>query len=294
LKKTILITSVILILLMISSFAGTAIALSYSNITVEKVHRIVSRGLYCDYVILDLRPEIMFMSGHIPRAINIPYVVLGSPPNIAALNTWISGEGQSHLNDKIIVHCIGGVASPSVANILIGAGFKKVYNMEGGFNAWKNAGYLVEVAVTHSGEGITSDSTGLKIIRDIGIPLKYRIWCGVTTSVETLTLTIHSSPEEELVGSGFSELCGITKFNKDGSSIITHLADSVWAFPGGTFEGRYIYIVTKPGASPLTWTMKLSMTLHGTGVFEGQTLKLTYDGPQIGAHFIGFLYRPAI
>jgi rhodanese-related sulfurtransferase len=242
-------------------------------------------------VIIDLRPTSFFKNGHVPGAINVP--VLPPPADWSVLTAWInSPEGQSHLNDKIIIHCIAGMASPTGAQMLKDAGFRRVYNMEGGFNAWMAAGYPIEIAVTHSGTGITSDSSGLTIIRDIGDPLKFRIWSGVTSTVGTLTLTIHSNPEEIIVGTGYAELCGITKFNEDGSQVITHFAKGVWAFPGGTFEGRYTYVVTKPTATPSTWNMKIiQFTLYGTGDYTGQKLYMSYDGPQIGASFTGFLIK---
>ena len=284
-----LINSIILVSILTVSFTGTVIASPYLNINVQRVRRMVLRNCSSNLVILDLRSESMYMSGHIPGAINVP--VLPPPPDWTVLENWInSDEGQSHLNDKIIVHCLAGLASPSAANMLETAGFTRVYNMEGGFNAWIAAGYNIEIAVTHSGVGISSspptDSWSIG-----GDPPKFTIWKGSTVTIATLTLTIHSNPAEILVGSGYSEICGITQFTETGS-IVYHLANGVWTFPGGTFEGKYVYIVTKPTPSPFTWTFRMiRCVLYGTGDFEGQKLLMSYDGPMIGASWTGFLYK---
>ena len=281
--------SMFLVIILASSFIGIVTAKPFTNIPAEKVQKWVNSNNQ-NLIVIDLRPASLFKSGHIPGAINVP-VLFSFDWSI--LQDWINNQGQNQLNHKIVIHCLGGIASPTGAQMLETAGFKKVYNMEGGFNAWISAGYPIEIAVTHSGADISS-TPATKVIQIGGTPPKFTLWKGVTVTIGELTLAVHSTPEETLTGSGYSEICGFTKFKEDGSSIVTHFAKGVWKFPGGTFEGKYIYVVTKPLGSPLGWTMKLiSMTLHGTGVFEGQTLKLTYEGPQIGAHFTGFLYKPA-
>ena len=127
---------------------GTVLARPfYMDMSVEKAPRMVLSNGHHDLVVIDLRPSFMFASAHIPGAINVPVIDLtGGPPVLHwdVLDAWTESEGQSHLNDKIIIHCLIGLASPTGAQSLIDAGFKKVYSMDGGFIAWANAGYPTE------------------------------------------------------------------------------------------------------------------------------------------------------
>jgi len=133
---------------MLVASIGTVLARPfYMDMSVEKASRMVLSDGHHDLVVIDLRPSFMFASGHIPGAINVPVVELtGGIPLLHwdVLDAWIESEGQSHLNDKIIIHCLVGLASPTGAQNLIDAGFKKVYSMDGGFIAWDAAGYPTE------------------------------------------------------------------------------------------------------------------------------------------------------
>jgi len=150
-KKILALVLTLVLAILTASFAETVLAKPIKKkvevkkeISVDKAYSMIFSENHHDLVIIDLRPTEMYEAGHISGAINVPFVQLPPPPNFAVLNAWIaSPEGQSHLNDKIIVHCIGGIGSPVAVGILSDAGFKKVYNMEGGFNAWIAAGYPI-------------------------------------------------------------------------------------------------------------------------------------------------------
>ena len=64
---------------------------------------------------------------------------------------------------------------------------------------------------------------------------------------------------------------------------------SVWSFPGreGTFEGETHFVLTEG----FTYMPLLHMVLQGRGVFEGQTLTLSYEGPLAGMVMTGFLLK---
>jgi len=133
---------------MLVTSIGTVLARPfYMDMSVEKAARRVLSDGHHDLVVIDLRPTFMFTSARILGAINVPVIELtGGPPVLHwdVLDAWTESEGQSHLNDKIIIHCLAGLASPTGAQILIDAGFKKVYSMDGGFNACIAAGYPTE------------------------------------------------------------------------------------------------------------------------------------------------------
>jgi rhodanese-related sulfurtransferase len=150
-NKKITIASILVISILATSMAGTVLARPfYKDITVEKASRLILSKGHHDLVVIDLRPAFMYASGHIPGAINVPVLEFtgGTPPVILhwdVLEAWMeSTEGQSHLNNKIIIHCFGGLASPEGAQNLIDESFKKVNNMDGGFIAWMTAGYPTE------------------------------------------------------------------------------------------------------------------------------------------------------
>jgi rhodanese-related sulfurtransferase len=147
-RKVLVISVALMAVAMLATLLGTVLARPfYKDISVEKASRLILSEDHPDLVVLDLRPAFMYATGHIPGAVNVPVIELtgGTPPVILhwdVLEAWIeSAEGQSHLNDKIIIHCLAGLASPTGAQNLIDAGFKKVYSMEGGFDAWAAAGY---------------------------------------------------------------------------------------------------------------------------------------------------------
>ena len=104
----------------------------------KKTYNMIFIETHHDLLLIDVRPPtglpIAYDLGHIPGAINIP---------MDALSAWITGDGQNHLNDKIIVNCWLGLLSVDAAQMLIDAGFKKVYTLEGGFSAWADASYPV-------------------------------------------------------------------------------------------------------------------------------------------------------
>jgi rhodanese-related sulfurtransferase len=79
--------------------------------------------------ILDVRTSAEFAQGHLKGAINIPLSDL--PVQL----------GQLDRNRPILVYCQTGFRSAQASTILANAGFTKVYDMEGGLNAWINAGY---------------------------------------------------------------------------------------------------------------------------------------------------------
>ena len=150
-NKKITVASILIISILATSMAGTVLARPfYKDITLEKASRLVLLKGHHDIVVIDLRPVSMYIAGHAPGAINVPVIEItgGTPPVIVhwdVLETWMeSTEGQSHLNDKIIIYCLAGLASPEGAQYLIDEGFKKVNSMEGGFNAWVTSGYPIE------------------------------------------------------------------------------------------------------------------------------------------------------
>ena len=80
-------------------------------------------------LILDVREDNEFVSGHIPNAKHIP---LGQLSN--GLLTLEKFKDQT-----IVVNCRSGSRSSSACGILRKQGFTKVYNLAGGILAWQQA-----------------------------------------------------------------------------------------------------------------------------------------------------------
>lgn len=104
--------------------------ISYGDITVEQAKELIETNP--SLVILDVRTEWEFGNGHIEEAINIP------------VDDLQGKLGELNRNDEILVYCRTGVRSSRAMQILIENGFTKVYNMLGGIEAWKQAGYTTE------------------------------------------------------------------------------------------------------------------------------------------------------
>ncbi len=118
---------------------------SFQNVSVETAHEMINNpNKYPNLVILDVRTESEYNSGHLVDAIVIPVDVLESR----------IGELNNYKNTEIIVYCRSGSRSEQASEILVEQGFTKVYNLLGGITAWTNVGYPVE-----SGESETNTDT---------------------------------------------------------------------------------------------------------------------------------------
>ncbi|HIH74377.1 MAG TPA: rhodanese-like domain-containing protein [Methanosarcina sp.] len=109
------------------------------NVTVEEAKRMIENE---DVFVLDVRTPSEFNSSHIEGATLIPVTnAFGSNLNRDSLLEARINEVPR--NEKILVYCRSGHRSTLASTILIDAGYSRVYNMEGGINAWINAGYPV-------------------------------------------------------------------------------------------------------------------------------------------------------
>ena len=83
-------------------------------------------------VVLDVRQDSEWESGHIPGAVHIENGRLPFDPL-----PWT-------LDQPLAIHCDHGARSMAGLSVLARRGFTHVFQVEGGFNAWAEAGYEVE------------------------------------------------------------------------------------------------------------------------------------------------------
>lgn len=86
-----------------------------------------------DKTLLDARTDAEVAGGVIPGAMQIDYQGNDLEKNIEKLDK----------SRPVFVYCAMGSRSSAMANLLSQKGFKKIYNAEGGINAWKTAGYPI-------------------------------------------------------------------------------------------------------------------------------------------------------
>ncbi|AST07397.1 rhodanese-like domain-containing protein [Anoxybacillus sp. LAT_35] len=94
----------------------------YTNISVDEAAQMMQKE---DVVVLDVRTEEEYASGHIPGAILLPLQQL--PDRVDELNK----------NKTYIVVCRSGNRSAQASELLVKEGFSSIYNMTGGMNEWK-------------------------------------------------------------------------------------------------------------------------------------------------------------
>ena len=84
-------------------------------------------------VLLDVRESKEFAGGHLPNALHIPLSELGS-----------RGSELAKLTSRpVIAYCERGQRSRAAGSALAKLGFTDIYQLTGGFRAWKDAGLPV-------------------------------------------------------------------------------------------------------------------------------------------------------
>ncbi|MFP4548431.1 MAG: rhodanese-like domain-containing protein [Fidelibacterota bacterium] len=102
----------------------------HQDITIDQAAEIIKNHSFDEnFVILDVRTEREFASGHIHQAENINY---------------LSKDFRAKVNrlpkDKTyLVYCRSGIRSQKAMEIMKSLGYKKIYNLKSGINGWVKA-----------------------------------------------------------------------------------------------------------------------------------------------------------
>jgi len=94
----------------------------YKDINVTEVNDLVAQGCIS---ILDMRDLNSFNAEHIPNAM---------PANDFTIEQLIKNNKK---NENVLVYCYLGNSSRELSSFLVKLGFKQVFNLVGGFTAWK-------------------------------------------------------------------------------------------------------------------------------------------------------------
>lgn len=87
-----------------------------------------------DAVVLDVREDSEYYSGHVPHSRHIP---------LGALDKRHT-ELERYKNRPLVVVCRSGARSGSACGMLKKQGFEEVYNLSGGVGAWQQANLPLE------------------------------------------------------------------------------------------------------------------------------------------------------
>jgi rhodanese-related sulfurtransferase len=94
----------------------------FAALSAAQAVRLMNQGA----LIIDLRPQEAFEAGHIGEARNLPVAELESQAD--SLKKW--------RDRPVITYCDSGVSGAGAARTLAKLGFTKVFNLDGGLNAW--------------------------------------------------------------------------------------------------------------------------------------------------------------
>jgi len=123
-----------LLLIQFYNFASSGIAADpvRTDISVSVANDMINdNATFPDLFVLDVRTVEEFNEKHLYNATLIP---------LAELEGRLA-ELSSNNDTEIIVYCRSGSRSLQASDILVANNFSKIFNMEGGINAWIAAGY---------------------------------------------------------------------------------------------------------------------------------------------------------
>lgn len=99
--------------------------------------------------LLDVRTPAEYNYSHIEGATLIPLKNVPAHDSVSLPDDQLLPNRLKELpenkNTKIVVYCLSGGRSTIASQMIADAGYKNVYNVQGGLKAWVNAGYPVVI-----------------------------------------------------------------------------------------------------------------------------------------------------
>ncbi|ULC59070.1 rhodanese-like domain-containing protein [Flaviramulus sp. BrNp1-15] len=106
----------------------TSASKNFENISPEQFNSFISGN---SVQLIDVRTSNEFNSGHIPNAMNIDFFS----------DEFVNNINKLDKEAPVFIYCRSGKRSGKSVIDFQKAGFKKIYNLEGGFLKWKSVGY---------------------------------------------------------------------------------------------------------------------------------------------------------
>ena len=101
----------------------------FTRITVQEAHEMIEKG---DPQVVDTREPHEHAEGHVPDSLNIPH--MATLPRVGELAT----------DRPILFICKSGQRSAVAAEFAATMGLTDLYNVEGGHDDWREAGYPMD------------------------------------------------------------------------------------------------------------------------------------------------------
>ena len=112
------------LLLLLTGCGGNAADGSYQQITQEEAKEMMDTQ---EVIILDVREQDEYDSGHIPGAVLLP---------VGTINEDTAAEVIPEKDSTVLVYCRSGNRSKTAAAALASLGYTKIYEF-GGINTWR-------------------------------------------------------------------------------------------------------------------------------------------------------------
>ena len=115
--------------------------------------------------LLDVRTPQEFAEGHIPGAVNIDWLADGF---VEAVQASIDPERE------LLIYCRRGRRSAEAADTLETLGYKRIFNLKDGFNAWKNANLPVTAFETEHFRAPGGATVEITLIKHASLAISYK------------------------------------------------------------------------------------------------------------------------
>ncbi len=94
----------------------------YKDLDTNQVQHLIDQS---EAVIVDIRSAQAYQADHLPGAVNISHA------------NWLDTLNALEFDTPILVYCAHGIASHQAAQQIADLGFEQVFNLTGGYSAWK-------------------------------------------------------------------------------------------------------------------------------------------------------------